>query len=585
MKGLLERLSGLFRSPRDATASVAGAKASPALAIQSGIALHQAGRLPEAEAIYRDVLATDPHHFDALHLLGVAAQQQGDSARAVELMTHALAVEPANGQALCNIAIAYQGLHRLDDAEASLRKALALQPDWDRAHNALGTTFLARGNLDEAQACFRRAVAANPDSAEALANLGSICKDKGDPDQAEAFYRRALQLNPQAAEVCVNLGSVLQHRGDFGGAEDLYRRALTLRPDYAAAHSNLGSVLVMQRRLEEAEASLRNALQLSPDDASAKYNLAMGTLLRGDYREGLALYESRFDALPHEFAVARATAGSLKRHARWQGDPLSGRRVLVWTEQGLGDALMMMRYLPALKERGARSVTVLCDAALDRVMRSLPGVDKVACRIDAIAAESYDTHCPIMSLPHLFGTQLDSIPCRVPYLSVPAAAKSAWRERLSGIAKMKVGLVWAGNSALRDDARRSITLNQFAPLREIDGVQLISLQKGGAAAELGQWGSAIADWMDACGDFMDTAALVDNLDLVIGVDTAVAHLAGALGKPVWLLNRSESEWRWGFEREDTPWYPTMRIFRQERPLEWGSVIARIARELDARASR
>jgi Tfp pilus assembly protein PilF len=586
MKRLLDRISGMFGTP--GAAAAAGnpvvAQSSPALAIQSAIGLQQAGRLREAEAIYLDVLAADPDCFDALHLMGVVAQQMGDSARAVELMSEALAIEPANCQALCNIAVAYRALNRLDDAEESLRKALALKPDWDRAHNNLGTMYQARGDLDQAETCFRNAIASNPDNADALANLGSICKDRGDPDQAEAYYRRALKLKPGAAETCTNLGAVLQQRGDSGGAEDFYRRALALRPDYASAHNNLGSIFLMQRKLTEAEACLRTALQLNPNDASARYNLSMVALLRGDYREGLALYESRFDGLPHELAGARVVAGSLKAEARWQGDSLPGKRVLVWTEQGLGDSLMMMRYLPMLKERGAGAVTVLCDPALVRVMQSMPGVNEVACRIDAVSPESYDAHCPIMSLPHLFGTRRDSIPCSVPYLSVPAPLKSEWDERLSGITAMKVGLVWAGNSALRADSRRSIALDQFAPFQEIDGIQLISLQKGEAARQLEQWGGRIPNWMDACVDFMDTAALVDRLDLVISVDTAVAHLAGALGKPVWLLNRSESEWRWGLEGEGAPWYPTMKIFRQRRELEWESVIQRIANELAARIS-
>ena len=654
MKGALRRFARIFGGAPVATmpSSPVSGQRSPALAIQSAVGFHQAGRLREAEAIYRQVLSQDPDNFDALHLTGVIAQQEGDSARAVELMIRAIAIAPSNPSAHCNLALAYQSLNRLDDAEAALGKALALKPDWDQAHNNQGVRFQVRGDLDEAEAWFAKAHALNPSNTDALANLGGVCRDRGNLAGAEDYYRRALALRPDCAEAHNGLGTIFQAQGKLNEAESCFhdaldargdfatafcnlgdvvqalgrldeaeafcRKALALQPDYADAlnglglifkrrsnldeaeacfrkalsldpgharsHNNLGTIFNEQGKLHDAQAAFRNAVRFSPNDVP-KYNLAMNLLLLGDYPEGSALYESRFDAFKHNFAGARDLRQYLKEGNRWRGGGVSGKRVLVWCEQGLGDSVMMMRYLPALKERGAESLTVFCDPSLERVMRSIDGVDEVVCQVGALSSVTFDLHCPIMSLPHRFGTRQDTIPGVMPYLAVPEALRAQWSERFSRIAKMKVGLAWAGSAVLRDDSKRSIPLDQFAPLTEIGGVQLISLQKGEAAKQLAGWGRDIPDWMGACGDFMDTAALVSHLDLVISVDTAIVHLAGALGKPVWLLNRYESEWRWGLEREDTPWYPSMKIFRQQQRSEWHSTIERIAIALRALASR
>jgi len=688
MKRLFERVAGIFAGTQEPSArATAQAKGVvPAKEMQIAVGHHQAGRLREAEGIYRQVLAAEPNRADALHLLGVIFLQQGNGAQAVELITKAVAVDPSNHSSHANLGMAYHALNRLEDAEKSLRNALALKPDWDGAHSNLGVVFQAKGDLDSAEASFRQALTLNPDHADALNNLGGIFKDRGKLQQAEECYRRTLALKPNSVETYINLGSVLQRRGSLEQAEECFREALALRaedpaacnglgsvfqqqgklleaevwfrkaldaeaelaeaacnlgdvlqalgrldeaeawcqkalalrpgypealnnlgtifkrlgrldeaevcyrralsfdPGHAAAYSNLGTIANERGNLEEAEACFRKALSLDPESASIKYNLAILSLLLGNYREGLALYENRFECFTRDLSGSRGPYNDLKHYPRWRGEALSGKRILIWTEQGLGDSLMVMRYLPKLRERGAANVVVYCESALERLMQALPGVDRVVVETEALPLGKFDLHCPIMSLPYAFDSRQDSIPNQVPYLSVSEEIREQWRERFSGISKMRVGLAWAGSKALRNNARRSIALRHFAPLLHMDRVQLISLQKGEAAGELQAWRGDIEDWMDACEDFMDTAALVENLDLVISVDTAIAHLAGALGKPVWLLNRFESEWRWGLEREDTPWYPTMRIFRQSEHDTWVGVIERISAELAKSAS-
>ena len=308
----------------------------------------------------------------------------------------------------------------------------------------------------------------------------------------------------------------------------------------------------------------------------------MSALARGDYKEGFALFESRFAAVQGTPWERRQHRALLADPRRWQGDALAGRRILVWGEQGYGDIIMALRFLPMLCRRGAGEVVVQCDPALARLARAVSGVNDVVTDEVAVDPQRFDVHCPVMSLPGLFGVRADAIAPGAPYLNVPDDLVQAWAARTAMLHGPRVGLVWTSGSRYADHLRRNVDLSDLAPVFAAVA-PLVSLQKGPAAADAAAFGEAIVDWMDECRDFLDTAALVRNLDLVISVDTAVAHLAGALGVPVWLLNRCGGDWRWGSDAEQCAWYPSMRIFRQRQPSRWEPVIGEIASALGARA--
>ena len=511
----------------------------------------RAGRFAQAESIGREVLALDPDNADAWHLLGVVAHQIGEIGAGIDLIGQALRIQPSNPGFLNDLGNALADLGRIEEAERSYRDALTSEPGYARGHY----------------------------------NLGIALQSLGRPQEAERSYREAASLDPGYFEAHNNLGNLLKDCGRLDEAERSYRAALAIRPDAADAHNNLGIVLQMLGRWQESERSYRQALALAPADPRIGLNCSILELLRGDYAHGLQRYEDRFLG-----GNEKATGGFRRMLARldgirwWRGDDIAGRSLLVWTEQGFGDGIMMLRYLPQLKQRGAGRVAVYCEPELVRTVRAMAGVDEVIAKEQPLPSGRFGFHCPVMSLPLRFATRLETIPGAVPYLHVPAESCRRWADRLARIDRPRVGLVWAGGGTFADDRRRSIGPVTFARLMRVPRASFVNLQKGAAPEQLRQLGPGIADWMDECEDFLDTAALVTNLDLVISVDTAVAHLAGALGKPVWLLNRFESEWRWLLDRDDSPWYPTMRIHRQARRDDWDGVMERVASALEMWAS-
>lgn len=545
-------------------------------AIQMAVQHQQAGRYANAENIYRQVLQADPNQPDALHLLGLLAHQTGHHGEAIELIGKALVLEPAMPAFHCNIALAYQSLGNLDAAIAHFGKAIELKPDHALAYNNLGNIHKSLNNREQAGTCYRKALALLPSFAEAHNNLGVISQELGQLDAAIQAFHAALTLKPDYAEAHNNLGIALKKHGQLDDAVASYQRALSYRPGYDDALSNLGVAYQALGKVDQAGECFRTLLTRRPEYAPARYNLALCLLLQGNYADGLELYESRLQGGPADEAT-RAMQARLAAIPRWQNQDLHGKTLLVWAEQGLGDTLMMLRYLPLLTAKNPGEIRVACDAALARLVETLPGVASVVTPEQAPCDANYQV--PMMSLPQRFATRLATIPNRVPYLTVPVSLREKWHARLASTPGLKVGLAWAGNPAFAADAVRSLDLREFAPLLDIGGITLISLQKGAPARQVHETGWPIHDWMAECTDFLDTGALLENLDLVISVDTAVAHLAGALGKPVWLLNRFESEWRWLLDREDSPWYPTLRLFRQPAPGDWHGVVARVAEEL------
>jgi len=536
---------------------------------------HAAGRLDDAERSYRELLAIDPRHAGALHRLGVIAGQKGRPDLAAGLIGDAIRLRPDDPEAHHNRAVALRAIGRLDDAVAAWRTAVALRPDYADAHQDLGYALYLLGRLDEATESLRTAVALRPDSADAHNDLGNLLSKQGDWDAAIACYRRAVALRPDFADAYNNLGHPLWEMGERDEAVACHRRAIALRPDYPEAHTNLGVALRAQWRLDEAVASHRRAIALRPDYAEAHTDLALALLARGDLPAGWAEFEWRWRTEKLR-AGRRAFA-----QPQWRGDAAEGRTLLIHAEQGFGDTLQFCRYAPLAAARGLR-VILQVPRPLVRLLGTLAGVDRVLAEEDELPA--FALQCPVMSLPLAFGTTLDTIPAAIPYLHADPAQAAAWAARVPSMAgqTLRVGLVWAGNprvhqrDALWADRRRSMAPERLQPLCGVSGVRLFSLQKDGPAAPES---FPLIDVMGEMTDFADTAALIANLDLVISVDTAVAHLAGSLGKPVWLLARDAACWRWLDRRADSPWYPAMRIYRQPRPGDWDAVVAEVAGDL------
>jgi tetratricopeptide (TPR) repeat protein len=526
---------------------------------------HRAGRLAEAEALYRQVLAAEPQHAGALHYRGVIAHQCGRHDLAVEWIGRAIALEPHSAAAHSNFGEACRALGRLDDAETAFRRAIELEASNASAHCNLGTLQRTRGEREEAAASYRRAIEIQPALAAAHYNLGTVLAELDRPEEAIAAFQRALQLEPNSADIHHRLGNAFAALDRFDDAAAAYRQALALKPDFAEAHTHLATMLRYLRHFDEAETEYHRALTLKPDLADAAFGLALQRLLLGDYASGWAPYEARWAV----FQAAKRDFGQ----PLWDGTPLHGRRLLIHAEQGRGDAIQFIRYASLAAERGGK-IVVECQASLVELLRTAKGVDEVAAAGDALPA--FDVHIPMLSLPRIFQTTRENIPAQVPYLSVPADRPA------TDHGPFRVGLAWAGSPHNRHHRLRDIPLRALLPLLEVDGVEFVSLQVGDAAAQLREISDAapITEASSHLRDFADTAALVNELDLVISVDTAVAHLAGALARPVWTLVPFVPDWRWGFEGGTTPWYPTMRLFRQPALGDWGSVVADVARELE-----
>ena len=542
--------------------------------LERAIALHGAGRPAEAEPLYRRVLADRPRDATALHCLGLLLHQTGRSDQAAPLLTRAAAATPDNPDTHELLALVLRRLGRTDEAVAAWRRALALKPANPQARVALGNALADLGRPGEAAECFRAALAASPASPEAHAGLGNVLLDQGRPDEAVASFAAAIRLRPGFAAAHNSLGVAHFEARRLDEAVACFREAIRLEPGFAEAHNNLGAVLDERHEAEAAIAALRRAVELRTDYPDAHYHLAVALLRQGEYVEGWAEYEWR-----------RRKPGFPRRDPaipEWRGEALAGRTVLAYAEQGLGDGLQFLRYAPLLAARGAR-VLVEVPAPLVRLAASAGGVAGVVAA--GAPPPPCDLQVPLMSLPHLLGTRMDSVPADVPYLHADPAQVAEWGDRLAGLPGLKVGLAWSGAPRPHDrqshlvDCRRSLRLEQFAPLAGLPGLSLVSLQKGEAAAQTPPPGLALFDPMDRVADFADTAALVANLDLVVSVDTSVAHLAGAVGRPLWLLSRFDGCWRWLADRADSPWYPTARLFRQTRPGDWAPVVAALAAAL------
>jgi Tfp pilus assembly protein PilF len=436
-----------------------------------------------------------------------------------------------------------------------------------------GNRCWAAGDMAGAEECFRAAIRCSPDLAEAHANLGLLLDQSARKVEAETHYRSSLAANPECGQTQLNLAVMLAEQKRFADAEDAYARALELLPDSAAAWSNFGVLQACRKYEETAEESYRRALTLDPDYALARFNLSYLLLRQGRFDEGWAALEARDWYAPLE---------AYFDCPRWQGEDLGGKSLLIGIEAGYGDMIQFSRYAALLKARGAARVTLLCHPPLKTLFMSLAAVDSVIACDEPIPASGWDVWTPPLSLPCHCRTRLESIPADLPYLRADPEKAAYWRSFLGAdavSADLRVGLVWKGNPRFENDADRSLSsLALLAPLWTVAGVRFYSLQKGAgeheAATSSAPAGLPLTDVAPAIADFADTAAIVDNLDLVICVDTAIAHLAGALGKPCWLLLPDyKTDWRWLAGRSDSPWYPgVLRLFRQPAGGDWPPLI-------------
>jgi tetratricopeptide (TPR) repeat protein len=500
------------------------------------------GRLIEAEGLCRHVLEAQPDVPEAEHLLGVIAHQNGKLADAIEHVRRAVRLAPKNALFHANLGemLRLSGRPKLAADEA--RRAIEIDPTMAAALSNLGVALYELKDYEEAARSQRRAISAKPDFCEAHSNLGNALHALKRFDEAVAAYRRAIALNPDYADAWANLGTTLHHAGEFAEGAAALRRAIALAPGHANAHSGLGILLLM----------------------------------RGDFGEGWDEYEWRLRSSERK--------GPRFPERPWEGESLGGRHIYVQAEQGFGDTLQFARYVPLLAARAGKVTLRVHQQIVTLLRESLPGIDVLGDRGDPAP---YQCDAVLLSVPRLLKTRLETIPASVPYLRAPVDALKRWVPRLAALPGLKVGLVWAGNPEHVNDMRRSHSLATLAPVLDVPGVSFVSLQVGPRAADLKtreHKGRKILDVSDKLPDFAESAAVVSALDLVITVDTSVCHLAGGLGKPVWVLLPWVTDWRWLLEREDNPWYPTMRLYRQKRGEAWAPIIARIANDLRAVAS-
>jgi tetratricopeptide (TPR) repeat protein len=499
--------------------------------------------------------------------------------------TQAIFIQADLAEAYCNRGDLLRELGRLDAALTSCDDAIRLKPDLAAAHNNRGLVLKELKRWEAARASFDRALAIRHEYAEAYCNRGIVLKELNHLQAALADYDRAIAVAPDYAEAYCYRGNLLGQMNRMEEALASCDKAISLRPDNAEAHCSRGSLLSQLNQVDAAITSFDRAIELEADFAQAHLNRAMALLLKGDYSNGWSAFEWRWkilDAAPD-------------RHPRWRSrplwlgvEPLAGKTIVLHSEQGLGDTIQFCRYVQAVAAAGAR-VVLEVQAPLKSLLAALPGAAHVVVKGEELP--EFDFHCPLLSLPLAFKTTLATVPAHVPYLRADPEKALFWQRTLGEKRKRRVGLVWSGGLRLDQpelwsvNSRRNIPLATLLALQHPD-IEFYSLQKGypaeGELAELMAGASQhdrIVDHAGQLRDFADTAALIEELDLVIAVDTSTAHLAGALGKPVWILNRYDTCWRWLLDRTDSPWYPSARLYRQERPGDWEGVVRRVRHDL------
>ncbi len=606
---------------------------------------HQAGRLAQAEEQYEQILAVQPDHSDCLHLLGVIAHQRGRHEDGVRLIQRAIAIKSGDPAYHSNLGVTFRALNRFEEAVAAFRRATQIDPHYTAGQSGLSVVLNQLGRGAEAIEHLQRAVQQNPKDAALGKRLGALLLDRARPEEAARVLRVAAELKPDDPELRNNLGVALKDSGRLEDACRELRAALELRPAFPEAYNNLGTALSMQRRNEESLVCFEKAIELKPEyvearhnrgvalrdmgrldeaavclrevvdevpgDADAQNNLGATVQALGHYDQAREHYERALRIHPdHVWAHFNRSTVLLsdcdfehgwleyewrlkrpgfkpRRFAKplWDGLPRPDKSILLHTEQGLGDTIQLIRYAALVKERMGK-VIVECQDLLVPLLSRCRAVDCLIARGSPLPP--FDYYAPIMSLPCILGTRLDTIPSEVPYIFPAPDLVENWRKRLAGVDGFKVGVNWQGNPRFQRDYQRSIPLKHFAPLAEVPGVRLISLQWGEGRDQLDAAAFPITDFGDdldkTAGAFMDRAAIMMSLDLVVSSDTATAHLAGGLGVPTWVGLAFSPDWRWLRTGESCPWYPTMHLFRQAGLGDWDGVFERMAGRLREAAS-
>ena len=540
-----------------------------AQAVEEAVGHYRQGRLAEAEKICTRVLRARPDWFDALHLLGVIKLQGGKAGAACAHFEQALKLDPASAPAMSNLGMALAALNRDQEALSILDKAVALMPGSLEAISNRGNVLMKLNRPVEALAAFDAAVALAPSFPGARANRGNALAALGRFEEALAQYDAVLAVLPTHAETYLNRGSALMGLSRAAEAITAFDRALAARPDYVKAHVGRGAARQALNQQHEALADFERAIALDKSNADAHHNAALACLTLGDYRRGFEQYEWRWQR--SGMPARRRNFG----RPLWLGEyPLARKRILVAAEQGLGDCIQFARYVPMLADAGA-TVVLEAPPPLLSLLARLDGVAEVIARGDALPA--FDVYCPAGSLPRALRTEVSTIPAAIPYLQANEERIAAWRDRIERLPRPRIAVVWSGSADHANDRNRSMQLRQMAPLLAL-AAGFVSVQRDlrpADAEELARQPS-LTHVGDALADFDDTAAVLALVDLVITVDTSVAHLAGALGRPTFVLVPFCPDWRWMLARADSPWYPTARLFRQPAVGDWESAIARVA---------
>ncbi|CAB1064797.1 hypothetical protein D1BOALGB6SA_9594 [Olavius sp. associated proteobacterium Delta 1] len=566
---------------------------------------HNSGQLEQAEASYCRILEIAPQQADALHLLGLIHGEKGSLETAKKLIDRAiqndanvpvfyvsfgdilqreekfteavnyyrkaLSLNPNLVEGLCNMGNALRQLAQYNQAIACYRKSLVCNPRLPEAYNNMGLAYSQQDQYDSAETCFKTAIALSPDYAQAYNNLGNVYRDKFDYQAAMEQYHQALSLAPESSMINYNLGILFQIRNEADKAVLYYQKAVEGQSPIPDAHNNLGKYYQDRNQPERSISHFVKAIDLDPEHFDAHFNRSLSLLATARFEEGWNEYEWRFKrddwkrVYPHRL-----------KSPRWDGREFTGKTLFIHSEQGFGDTIWFVRYLPQVKSRGGSIIFESRPELIDLLQDNI-GVDQLASMsFDHPPQISHDLHIPLMSLPAVLATTIETIPAQVPYLYASEAKFQNWAARING-SGFKIGLVWAAKSTNKHE--RSCALENFLPLLTIKNIQIYGLQKGEDAQTVNQMPVDVHNLGQEFETFADTAGAVECLDLVISVDTAVAHLAGAMGKPVWVLLPFAADWKWLLERRDSPWYPTMRLFRQPQPGDWKRVVLSLVEEL------